>query len=299
MAITVTTAAASYNLASLHGVRRERGLVSLSGLTITVTASDRTIVRASGDWSFDGVVDGQWVELSGAAQSANNDRFRVQSVAGKTLTVFDPDTVLVDETATANVKLWDPIQDADFTEWLKRASDIIVTDTGRRFAREIITETLVGARWQSNKLRLSLRPVVTLTTVTFDGTAVTDVELEEPDQGMIRLGSGFTWSPDNTYLRIDPVPLPTSGKRLLWSFSYTGGFITPDLEVLPGTPRNLPHLVEVAALEIVNLMADGRFAPSVTAERIGDWSASYGIGAAGPLAAILETLRPFREIEVA
>src|SRR5437667_7587474 len=75
---------------------------TLSGLTLTVDGTAKTITRASGDFGVDGIVIGDLVKLNGMANPANNYGFEVTAVNGTVLTVRDPTGQLLSEGPTAS-----------------------------------------------------------------------------------------------------------------------------------------------------------------------------------------------------
>ena len=70
---------------------------TLSGLTLTVDGTAKTISRSSGDFGVDGIVVGDLVKLGGMANPANNYGFEVTAVSGTVLTVRDPTAQLLSE----------------------------------------------------------------------------------------------------------------------------------------------------------------------------------------------------------
>ena len=118
---------------------------TLSGLTLTVDGTAKTITRASGDFGVDGIVIGDLVKLNGMANPANNYGFEVTAVSGAGLTVRDPTAQLLSEGPTASAAVerhvsmaargfgdkagnntCDPTQDPDAsgTQWCR--SDVLL-----------------------------------------------------------------------------------------------------------------------------------------------------------------------------
>lgn len=70
--------------------------VTVSGVNLAITASTGTITRATGSFSGDGLVVGQWIKVTGFSNAANNDVFKLATVGTTTLTVVNK-AAMVDE----------------------------------------------------------------------------------------------------------------------------------------------------------------------------------------------------------
>jgi len=170
---------------------------------------------------------------------------------------------------------------------IDRASQAIVDYCGREFAKETITETIAGAG--QPLLFLSRTPVVTLTSVSFDGDIMDteDYELQDKVSGRIYNKGGY-WR--------------YTGYSLSYSFVYEGGYILPSMS---GTV-NLPDSVQAAALELSKILFVSRKQDSsVKSESVPDvYSVDYGGGSsqAGKSlvsnAGIVDLLSPYRRYKL-
>jgi hypothetical protein len=146
-AVTQVSADGNYALSStkFQAFWDQFAEATLSGLTLTVDGTAKTITRSSGDFGVDGIVVGDLVKLSGMVNAANNYGFEVTAVNGAVLTVRDPTNQLLSEGPTASTTVerhasmaargfgdkagnntCDPTQDPDAsgTEWCR--SDVLL-----------------------------------------------------------------------------------------------------------------------------------------------------------------------------
>lgn len=175
---------------------------------------------------------------------------------------------------------------------IKRASSLIVSITNREFAQETVTELLPGNG--SYRMVLSRTPVVSLGNISFDGTPLTQAELDDID--IEDQEAGFIWNKNkwrSTNIFISSItPINTRFFSRKWSIQYVGGYI------LPGQPgRTLPHDIEQACIEIVktwylNKARDG----SIRRESIGDASREISLEDGVPITA-MELLKRWIRVE--
>jgi hypothetical protein len=165
---------------------------------------------------------------------------------------------------------------------IQRGSDAITRFCNRVFAQRTAIETLPGPGGQLLKLKFS--PVVTLTSIAFDGETVESdsYTLTEPDAGIIFREAGWFYT----------------GHAYDYTATYAHGYNLPDMT---GTDT-LPHDIQQAALELCKGMWFARQrAPSVTMESVPDvYTVQYGRGKNGtPVGAIppnvQELLLPYKE----
>src|SRR5690349_17256097 len=67
----------------------------------------------------------------------------------------------------------------------------------RPFAREVLTETLPG--YGDITLQLSRTPVVSVSTVLYESTPLTDYSIESRDEGTLYRRSGWAWTAQSAY----------------------------------------------------------------------------------------------------
>lgn len=160
---------------------------------------------------------------------------------------------------------------------ISRASAIVERFCGRVFAREDVTETLEG----SGRVELILErtPVISITSIELDGGAVSDVVISNRDAGVLFMQTGF--SREHLTLPVLIQSWPSGRAALDWEVHYVGGYWPPSFSGAPGAtdvllPEDLESLViDVVAALFIEALGERQRA-GVTAERLGDWSASYG-----------------------
>jgi hypothetical protein len=180
----------------------------------------------------------------------------------------------------------DMSQDALISLFIDRASDAIVTFCSRPFAKEGYRETVPG--YGSNRLILSRTPIVEITSVIADSEIITDYLLEDPEAGILFRRRGWQWAPTMGW-NITWHPVGNS-EDLNFTVEYTAGYVLPGDQ---GT-RTLPNDIEKACIETVKAWYLARERdPVITAERIGDYQASY---AQGLPAVATQLLAPWRRI---
>jgi len=124
-------------------------------------------------------------------------------------------------------------EDAFLSDLIERASDEIVSFTNREFARAEVTETVVSVG--VNKLVLNYRPVLVLTELRLDGTAITDtVNIINDVAGIIQRDDNrfeSTQGKKSTLIstRIEYQDVPD------WAVDYTGGFLMPGDDIAMDT----------------------------------------------------------------
>ena len=216
------------------------------------------------------------------------------------LTVTVPATVKK-LTTLARVKaelgLTDTSADAVLTDLITQASDAIATECHRVWGRETVTETLPGTG--RRLLGLSRTPLITITSITEDGVAVTDYTIEDAAQGALARENG--WWPTvaggwDSVAYSSGYIWPIPALRWRYAITYQAGFILPE----EATP-NLPGGVERAAIETVKswyAMRSGRD-PALVAVAMGTERVQYAApGATAAISALppiaLSLLAPWR-----
>lgn len=146
-------------------------------------------------------------------------------------------------------------EDDTISDLIVRASSAIARETRRTFGVETVTETMDGSG--SRLLGLSRTPIVEVTEVTEDGTAITDYSVEDAEAGALYRQVGWGRSGG---LRMWGTEAFSSGYILpgyqdqRYSVTYRAGYLLPsDVNpfILPAEPQNLPGAVEQACIETV------------------------------------------------
>jgi hypothetical protein len=180
----------------------------------------------------------------------------------------------------------DGANDALLGNIIQRGSDAIARFCNRVFAQRTIIETLPGPGGQLLKLKFS--PIVTLTSIAFDGETVDSdtYVLTEPEAGIVFRESYWAYT----------------GHKYSYAAIYVHGYNLPDMA---GTDT-LPHDIQQAALELCKGMWLARQRdPSVTMESVPDvYTVQYGgQGDGGALVGAIplnvqELLLPYRELKL-
>lgn len=168
--------------------------------------------------------------------------------------------------------------EVDLERRISVASDLIEARCGRKFYKGTVTEKVAG--YGEATLRLSRYPLVSITSVTLDGTAVDSdswsatPEQEDADAGLLRhLDGCWEWT---ARLQGGASPEPRAGtERRLYTVVYVGGYVLPKDHSGP-TPRTLPHPLEQACLleAVASYRAKGRDT-SISSEALLSASVSY------------------------
>lgn len=140
--------------------------------------------------------------------------------------------------------------DAFFAQLISEASDFIDSHTGRTLARQTYVETM-GSNG-GLKLMTSHTPLVSISSITDDGTSVSSTKYE-----IDSAEAGFIWKEDgwrSTQLSVHYIESFRlhEGKRD-WSVTYAAGYVMPgEGESTASTAsRTLPYDLERACIDIV------------------------------------------------
>jgi len=184
------------------------------------------------------------------------------------------------ETAKRELGLTTVDDDDVISDMIVRASSAIARETRRVFGVETVTETLDGSG--SRLLGLSRTPIVEVTSVTEDGTAITDYLIEDAEAGALYRAAGWGRSGG---LRMWGTEAYASGYILpgyqdqRYSVTYRAGYLLPsDVNpyLSPADPQNLPGAVEQACLETVKAWFLERDTDTaVSSVKVGNLSVSY------------------------
>jgi len=137
-------------------------------------------------------------------------------------------------------------QDVVLSQIINTQSAFIESYCNRKFYYEAdIVENLRG--FGTKFLHVARTPVVSISSITFDGGTVEsgDYEIHNADSGSIYSLGEWTWT-TCAVPNLGQDPLPGS-ERKLYQVTYTGGWVTPQQGVLP-LVRNLPYDLEDACV---------------------------------------------------
>lgn len=190
-----------------------------------------------------------------------------------TITVPATETRLTTlERVKAELGVTDTTDDAVLEGMLDRASSAIADETRRVFGVHTVTETLDGTG--SRLLGLSRTPIIAVSAVLEDGTAITDYSIEDAGAGALYRANGWGRSGG---LRMWGTEAFSSGyilpgyQDLRYSVTYQAGYILP-AEASP----TLPGAVEQACLETVKAWYSERDGSAeVSSLQIGQLRVSY------------------------
>lgn len=187
--------------------------------------------------------------------------------------------------------------DALLANYIRRASKFVETYTGRKFARETVTETLPA--YGNRKLLLTRRPIVSITYVKHNGTTIssTNYRVHDADAGVLWHNSGWTSSKLH---RTVITQYPTGEADNDWEVKYVAGYITPGSTE---GESNLPAEIEFATAQVAKawyLSKDQN--PNVKSQKVGDASETMfeqtGGGMTGIPPVALTILNNWRSIDI-
>lgn len=141
--------------------------------------------------------------------------------------------------------------EAKIERFIAQGSGAIEGYCDRKLYKGTVTERVKA--YGSSILRLSRYPLLSITSVTFDGSAVDasywDATPQEDDaaQGVLRhLTGDWAWTADWDQHAAAPEQR-TGTERPLYTVVYVGGYVLPKDDSV-GTPRTLPHEIERACI---------------------------------------------------
>lgn len=187
--------------------------------------------------------------------------------------------------ATVKDELGIPIgntaQDSRITRLIDHASSMISEFCNRLFGVQTVDETL---SWnERSRLVLSVAPIVSVASVSFDGEELDPTEYEIDDKGagfvFLRSGAGFGRLLVSNEVRVPGITRDARGEegRKLWTVRYTGGWWLPSMSETPTVEPLMPSDLEAAAIDLVRTMYARRknWSADIASERLGDWNVSY------------------------
>lgn len=188
-------------------------------------------------------------------------------------------------------------QDARLERYITAVSSRVESYCNRSFFKETAKAEQVGG-FGSFYLTVSKRPLLAITSITFDGSTINsdDYEIDgDGSAGLIRGDGGFVWTAGQIQ-NITTTPIPGSEKKL-FTVTYDGGYQTPT----QGAPITLPGDLEDAVVEMVTARWLGKARDrTVKSEKILKWGATYAdntdADSGGIPASIVQVLKQYREI---
>lgn len=185
----------------------------------------------------------------------------------------------------------DTTEDFRLSEWIERASDGIRTYCGgRAFEQQTYQETLAGHG--GTQLVLARAPIISVTSVAFQGQPVTDFSIADAEAGILQRDAGWSWT-NAAFSRFELAPNPR-GDLPSYTVIYVAGW------KLPGEDgRTLPRDLEQACIDFVKYLREHRTGGGrVQSKSVGDLSITYFDEGAGEEAdlprAIAGALRGYR-----
>lgn len=166
-------------------------------------------------------------------------------------------------------------QDARLERYINSASAAIASYCNRVFQYEAgIVEKVAG--YGSPRLYLSRTPILSISSITLDGSTLnsSDYELDDSAQYLYR-EDGWIWTA-SVQSAVRPQKIPFTEDKD-FTVTYTGGYITQQQDDDAVGTRTLPYDIEDAALQMVTdrWRSQGRDR-SIKAEKLGDASITYG-----------------------
>lgn len=211
-------------------------------------------------------------------------------------------------TTLANLKTDLGITGSTFDTTLERrilaASELIEGWLGRKLRRETVTdERFAGNGWPTAYLARS--PIVSITSITFDGATVssTAYRIQDAERGCLYREDGWTWTAA-VLESISPAQIGGTEDRAFLA-TYVGGYVLPnDTTQNPTAPvYMLPSAIEEACLLwATDLHRSAGSRSDVVQEQVGDASVAYAVNSieeragAKPPAAIARLLARYRRI---
>jgi hypothetical protein len=189
-------------------------------------------------------------------------------------------------------------QDTRLERYITAASALVDSFLDRTLARaDGIVEKVAG--FGDNFLTVERRPLLAITSISFDGSTIdaTNYEIHgDGEAGLIYGRGGFVWTASRLQEIVQTVV--TSSERKLFEITYNGGYVTPEqVSQAAFTPQTLPADIEDAVIQMVTTRwrQQGRD-QSVKSEKIKSWSATYADSRALP-PSIQAVLAPYATAE--
>lgn len=212
-------------------------------------------------------------------------------------------------TTLATVKTELGILDSSLDDVIARlinaASVRILRATGRRRLAYSAAYVEDVAGYGTGSLVLSLTPVRSVASLSFDGSAQTTSDLELPafnagedNDGIVRRSGGFLWTAATAGESVTGQGVIGSERRL-YRVTYAGGFICPGQATAgpPALVRDLPEDLEQACIDLVTSLYRRRGRDQgITAESILGESVAYDTTAGDMPASVWTAIAPYMRL---
>lgn len=193
---------------------------------------------------------------------------------------------------------------AQVERYINSVSDQIESYCSRSFAYEAARVEKV-AGFGSHFLLVSKTPILSIASITYDGSTIASTDYEIHGDGMsgeIRRDGGWIWTAGSKVHFIEAVPLPGS-ERLMYEVTYEAGFVTPAKAADLSKARTLPYDLEDACIQLISARYLSRGTnPYIKSEKLMSHSITYigessngGGGAAIP-SRVETLLHPYRRL---
>lgn len=171
----------------------------------------------------------------------------------------------------------DQTKDNMLLEYIQDASEAIKNYCNRTFAQQTYIETL--ASYGSVYLTLHETPIIGTPTILFQGTAITDFSVEDPDAGLLYRQAMWTWTAQVGWVLTGWVAPRTEAVDAVGGIqaTYTAGWIVPGQANPPVAPaqggRLLPRDIVKAARDLTKMFYLRRnLDPELAERRIGGFA---------------------------
>ena len=159
-----------------------------------------------------------------------------------------------------------------------------------------MTEKVAGQGGKN--ILLSRTPIITLTEVKINGSAIalSEVEIEDAEAGILYRRSGWPWA-GSSIGPFDPDPYAGSERQNI-EVTYTGGYVTPQQVEDDGTlVRTLPYDLEQLAIEAVigSYLSKGED-KSIVSEGLMSAKVTYQRGTGGLAGPVVEGLDSYKRV---
>jgi hypothetical protein len=178
------------------------------------------------------------------------------------------------ETVKSRIGISDTSNDDVISELIDEASQLVTDFVGYDLAQKAYVETIPGS--QHRFLLLSRMPINSVSSITFDGSAITDYTIHDAASGILYRELGWTRS-IGYYGPINIDPLPGS-EIPNWIVTYVAGFKIPGEEgELSDGEYNLPRSIQAHVFTVVKTLYFNRQRdPNVKSRRVEEFEEVYG-----------------------
>jgi hypothetical protein len=142
--------------------------------------------------------------------------------------------------------------DAQISKWITAATAAIVSFCNRNFVQQVYRETLPG--YGSVSMTLAESPLVNVAAILFQGQALTDFSVDDPDAGTLYRQNLWDYSTQVGWV-LGGLVVPSAAARDAagaFQIDYTAGWLTPGQANPPiNTGPSLPPDITKACVELV------------------------------------------------